>query len=101
MRTILIFDLPTLTKKNLKNYRVFVKSLKKLGFYMIQESVYVKMNLNQQIADSTLNKIKQISPSEGSIMLLTITEKQFSSMKIILGSVETDVITSDERTIKL
>ena len=99
MRMVLFFDLPTLELKHQRAYRLFLKNLKKNGFYMLQESVYVKMALNQQVVDSTMIKIKEYVPAEGSVLILTITEKQFSSMKILLGEVKSDVVTSDERVL--
>ena len=101
MRMIIFFDLPTLTSKHLKSYRMFLKNIKKNGFFMLQESVYVKMALNQQVVDSTMVKIKEFVPDEGSILVLTVTEKQFSSVEILLGNIENDVITSDERVVEL
>ena len=101
MRSILFFDLPTISLKDKRNYRKFVKEIKQIGFYMIQESVYVKMSIDQQVVDSTLNKVREICPSNGSIIVLNITEKQFSNMKVLVGDISTDVITTDERTIVL
>lgn len=97
MRVILFFDLPTLTNEHLRSYRTFVKELKKEGFYMLQESVYVKMVLDKQAANLLLLRINNIIPKEGNIMTLTIAEKQFASMKIMLGEKETDVINDTER----
>ena len=101
MRTILFFDLPTLTLANQRAYRKFIKFLKKNGFYMLQESVYVKMSIDQQAVDSTINKIRTELPSSGSVIALNVTEKQFSSMNILLGEIETDVLTTSDRIIIL
>lgn len=101
MRMVLFFDLPTLSSKHKKAYRIFLRNIKKNGFYMLQESVYVKMALNQQVVDSTMTKVKEFIPNEGNILVLTITEKQFSAIKILIGENKTDVITSDERVLIL
>ena len=101
MRTILFFDLPTLTLIGQRNYRKFVKGIKKLGFYMLQESIYVKMSIDSQLAESVINKVKLLSPSKGSIMVLTITEKQFSQIQFILGENVSNIISSDERIVVL
>ncbi len=101
MRTILFFDLPTLTKKNLKDYRNFVKGLKLNGFYMLQESVYVKMSIDQQSLDSMLARIKSILPPAGSVIVFNITEKQFASMEIMLGDFETEVLNTTDRVVIL
>lgn len=97
MRSILFFDLPQVTSSEKRLYRHFVKDIKKLGFYMIQESVYVKMSIDNQVVSSISNKIKSIAPKKGNIMILNITEKQFSQIEVIAGESRTDVITSDER----
>lgn len=101
MRTILFFDLPTLSSSDLKNYRNFVKLIKKSGFYMLQKSVYVKMSIDFQAVNSTIKKIKNNIPLKGNIMIINVTEKQFSSMEILLGDNPTDIITSNERIIQL
>ncbi len=101
MRTIIFFDLPSVTTKDRRNYRNFVKSLRLFGFYRIQESVFVKMSLNQQASELIINKIRNSLPLEGVIMALTVTEKQFNSMIVLLGESKTDVIDSDERMIVL
>lgn len=101
MRLVLFFDLPSVTTADQKAYRWFVKSLKKEGFIMLQESVYVKMAIDKQASDFTLIKLEKIVPAKGSIMTLVITEKQFSSMKILLGEAKSDVITSVSRIVYL
>lgn len=101
MRSILFFDLPTLTAIDQRNYRKFVKEIKKLGFYMIQESVYVKMSIDYQVMESMIKRVKNIVPSKGNIMVLSVTEKQFSQLKILVGDNKTDVVTTDERTLVL
>ena len=101
MRTLLFFDLPTLTLEHKKTYRTFTKELIRCGWYRIQESVFVRLNLNQQSADSAINHLNEVKPKEGNVYIITITEKQFAKMKILIGDVETDVISSDKRVIKL
>lgn len=101
MRMMLFFDLPVETEVQRRNYRHFVKNIKKLGFYMMQESVYVKLGIDMQHVESTMQKIKTFVPDDGSIMVLNITEKQFSNINILLGDNTTDVVNSDERVIEL
>lgn len=101
MRTILFFDLPSITSEDRREYRKFVKVLITNGFYRLQESVFCKMAIDFQSASTTVDKIKKLVPKEGLIMALTVTEKQFSSMKILLGNSNTDVITTDDRIVEL
>ena len=101
MRSILFFDLPTITNSDKKEYRNFIKNIKKLGFYMIQESVYVKMSIDSQTMESMNTIVKRFAPKKGSIMILNVTENQFSKMKVIIGENKTDVLVNDNRTIVL
>ena len=99
MRMLLFFDLPTITEANKKAYRHFHKFLIKEGFIMLQYSVYMKLTLNPTATQAMLSKIKKSKPIEGSIMVLNITEKQFSNMEIILGSIKTNVLNSTDRVV--
>ena len=101
MRLMLFFDLPVEKAKQKREYRTFVKKIKSFGFYMMQKSVYIKMGIDNQVIESTLNKIKAYLPSEGNVFVLSITEKQFASIEFLLGENSTDVINSDDRIIKL
>ena len=101
MRMILFFDLPSVSKKEKREYQKFVKSLKNKGFIMMQESVYTKLALNPSVANSTLLDLKKKLPPNGQVSMLTITEKQFSSIEHLLGGFETDVIDNDKQVIKL
>ncbi len=101
MRLILFFDLPVEKSSQQKEYRKFVKNIKKIGFYMLQKSVYIKMSIDMQAIESTINKVKGFVPKEGDISILTITEKQFANIEFILGNNSTDVINGDERIIEL
>ncbi len=101
MRAILFFDLPVEKKTQQREYRTFVKNIKKLGFYMLQKSVYIKMGIDIQAINSVVDKIKKNCPKEGAISILTITEKQFSSMEMVLGEGKTDVVNSDKRVVEL
>ena len=87
MRMLLFFDLPRTTSKEVSDAARFVKNLKKAGFLMLQESVYCKLLLNMSSFDSVRNNIERIKPKKGNIMLLTITEKQFASMELLLGEI--------------
>lgn len=101
MRTILFFDLPVVKARQRKMYARFVKSIKKLGFVMMQESVYCKMDLDDRAANSTKKDVSKILPKEGYVALLKITEKQFASIEYLLGENPSDVINDDSRVVVL
>lgn len=101
MRMLIFFDLPTETAANRREYRKFRNMLIKNGFIMMQESVYCRMALNSSVMRSVVEIVKRNKPSDGIVQLLTVTEKQFSSMTYITGTYKTDVIDSDERLVIL
>lgn len=101
MRLLIFFDLPTDTVKDRKRYREFRKLLINEGFVMMQESVYSKLTLNSSIANSTKDKIYKNKPPKGIIQMLTITEKQFSSIEYVIGEKTTNVLDDTERMVVL
>ena len=101
MRLLLFFDLPSVTKEEKRFFSRFVKQIKKNGFYMLQESVYVKLALDKQIIDSTIEKVNKMLPPNGYVIVLSITEKQFNNMTIMLGEDNSKIISTDERLIIL
>ncbi len=80
-----MFDLPTNTAVDIRNYNNFRKFLIKEGFYMLQYSIYVKICTNKDSADLEVNKIIKNRPPQGAIRTLILTEKQYSDMNIIIG----------------
>ena len=101
MRSILFFDLPVEKAAQRRAYTKFIKNIKKLGFCMLQKSVYVKLDMDAQAADSTKEKVKKILPNEGFIAMLRITEKQFAGMDFLIGYSNTDVLMDDKRLVEL
>lgn len=101
MRIIVMFDLPTETPLHRHNYGKFRRYLIKSGFMMLQESIYVKLALNQNMANSIVDSIKKNKPPEGLVQILSVTEKQFSKMEIITGEYSTDTVDTDERLLIL
>lgn len=101
MRTLLFFDLPSVTKKDHREYRKFLKMLSSHGFAMLQESVYTKLSINESSAESTIREVKKELPPDGIVSCITITEKQFAEMEILLGEMETDVLLTTEKVVHL
>ena len=97
MRVLVLFDLPTLTPEDRKNYREFRKQLLKNGFYMLQESVYCRMVLNQTAENNVRQTLRRIKPSSGVVMVLSVTEKQFAKADFIVGNMRTDILDTDDR----
>ena len=85
MRLIVMFDLPVKTKKQTKEATKFRNFLLKNGYYMLQYSIYVRICNGQDSVQLHKARIKASIPPNGSIRVLTVTEKQFENIEIILG----------------
>ncbi|AHK22382.1 CRISPR-associated endoribonuclease Cas2 [Candidatus Hepatoplasma crinochetorum Av] len=85
MNILLFYDLPTITKNDQRNFNKFRNNLIKLGFIMIQESVYMKPCYNHDWVKRTKIRIKQILPEKGDIRIIIVTNKQYSEIEILKG----------------
>jgi len=85
MRIIVFFDLPTKTKKNKRNYVQFRRFLLNDGYDMIQFSVYSRIIVGKDAKMAHYDRIKRNLPPEGSIRCMTVTEKQYSEIEILVG----------------
>ncbi len=101
MRVLVFFDLPVVTGEQRRVYTRFRKFLLKSGFMMLQESVYCKLALNGTVVRGIIDNVHKNKPSEGLVQLLTVTEKQYAKMDIIVGEVKSEVLDSDERLVIL
>lgn len=101
MRILVLFDLPITTLENKRCYRAFRKYLLKNGFMMLQQSVYSKLVLNAVVAGAVIAKIKLNLPPDGLVEMLTVTERQFSKMEVLVGEPHNEVLNSDERLVIL
>lgn len=86
MRIIVIFDLPTGTKKERKEAGNFRKSLIKDGFFMLQYSIYVRLCNGHNDVKKHMYRISKELPSKGSVRAIVLTEQQYSDIKILLGT---------------
>lgn len=85
MRIMVFFDLPVTTKKNRKEAADFRKFLINDGYIMIQYSVYSRTVRNYDDAQRHCKRIEPHVPAKGSVRVLVVTEKQYTSMKLLAG----------------
>lgn len=97
----MFFDLPTTTKRDIREYTRFRKFLIKSGFIMMQESVYSKIALNSTAVEAIIRNVRKNKPPAGLVQLLSVTEKQYSKMEFIVGESNTDVLDTDDRLVIL
>ena len=81
-----MFDLPVETEEEKRAYRCFRRDLIREGFIMMQYSVYVRTCPSKEFAERIEKRIKRIVPAKGNVRLISITEKQYQDMKILVGS---------------
>lgn len=85
MRMIVFFDLPVKEKAEQKAASKFRNFLLKDGYLMVQFSVYSRVCAGYDAVRTHEMRLKRNLPPNGSVRLLTITEKQYESMSILLG----------------
>ena len=82
MWILVLFDLPTETKKDKKAYALFRKQLMCDGFTMFQFSIYVRHCASRENADVHLRRVRAMLPQYGQVGCLTITDKQFADIEL-------------------
>jgi len=85
MWTIVLYDLPTDTKKERKAAARFRKDLLQDGFSMFQFSAYVRHCSSSENAEVHKRRVKKSLPEFGKVGILQITDKQFGQMEIFYG----------------
>ncbi len=88
MWLIVMFDLPTQTKKDRKRYRWFVKHLDVESYVRLQYSVYAKVFNSVESANYGKKRLKnflKINIKNGNVRMLMFTDAQFGKMEIIIG----------------
>lgn len=85
MRLLVFFDLPVKTKAERRRATRFRKDLLDDGYIMLQLSVYSRICKGEDTAEKHKKRLKSLVPEEGSVRVLTVTEKQYASMDILIG----------------
>lgn len=82
MWVLVLFDLPTESKKERKAYADFRKKVLKDGFTMFQFSIYLRHCASKENADVHIRRVKSFLPDKGHVGIMCITDKQFGMMEI-------------------
>lgn len=86
MWLLVVFDLPVLTKKQMKAAREFRDNLISNGFIMVQYSVYMRHVPTLSLKEKHIRRISRLIPEEGSIIIYTMTDKQYADARCFQGS---------------
>lgn len=87
VRLIVFFDLPMVTKKDVRAYNTFRKWLIKQGYIMMQFSIYCKLFGNRDAAVQHVNVLRKNVPSQGQVRVMMVTEKQYTKIILLTGEV--------------
>ncbi len=85
MRLLLFFDLPMVTKTEKRAYVQFRRFLLNDGYDMIQWSVYGRLLNGNDDQEKHLKRLVGNLPPAGSIRCMTVTEKQFAGIRLLVG----------------
>ena len=81
MWIIVCFDLPTNTKLERKSYTDFRKSLLKLGYEMLQFSVYIRWCGSAESMETHFITLNNNLPRWGKVSVFNFTDRQFGMVK--------------------
>lgn len=85
MWVLVLFDLPTDTKKERKAAAKFRKDLISFGFTMFQFSIYIRNCPSSESAHVHMQRVKRNLPEYGKVGIISITDKQFANMELFIG----------------
>lgn len=97
MWVLVLFDLPTETKKERKASALFRKNLLKDGFTMFQFSIYLRHCMSMENANVHIKRVKNFLPEKGHIGIICITDKQFGMMELFYGKSAKDKKTGGQQ----
>mgnify|MGYP001103348778 CR=1 FL=1 len=85
MWIMVLYDLPTETKVDRKNFTKFRNALLKDGFEMFQFSMYIRHCASKENANVHIQRVINNLPPKGKIGILSITDRQFGEMQLFYG----------------
>lgn len=80
-----MFDLPVESSEARKAYTRFRNHLLKMGFEMMQFSVYARYFPSEDASKVCRKHIRKALPGRGQVRLLCVTDKQFGKMESFIG----------------
>ena len=89
MWVLVLYDLPTETKKMRKEAQNFRDKLIKDGFTLFQFSMYIRQCPSRENAQVHINRVKQNLPQYGNIAIMCLTDNQFGDMEFFYCQRET------------
>ena len=85
MWLFVMFDLPVTDNEARNRYTRFRTALVKLGFDMLQFSVYARYYPSEEAADTYRKRIRSAVPPAGQVRVMAVTDRQFGKMDVFIG----------------
>jgi len=85
---LVMFDLPVKTAAQRKVATKFRKFLVEDGYHMVQFSIYARVCNGTDAVEKHRKRINLHLPDNGSVRLLTVTEKQYQAMEVLVGALK-------------
>jgi CRISPR-associated protein Cas2 len=85
MWLFVFFDLPVGTKSERRAATRFRNFLKDDGFLMLQFSVYARVCRGEDAVEKHVTRVIRCLPGSGSVRTLSVTERQYARMRLLLG----------------
>ncbi|MCX2679004.1 CRISPR-associated endonuclease Cas2 [Galbibacter sp. EGI 63066] len=97
MWVLVLFDLPTETRKDRKAATRFRKDLLDDGFSMFQFSIYMRFCASRENANVHTKRVKMCLPKHGKVCIMQITDKQFGMIELFHGQKEVETETPSQQ----
>ena len=68
---------------------------------MLQKLIYAKLTLNISVGEAVISDARRHKPPAGYVIMLVLTENQFSRMEIVTGEMKTNVLNTCDRVVLL
>lgn len=85
MWVLVLYDLPTDTKANMRDANLFRKRLLDDGFTLFQFSMYVRHCPSRENSEVHIKRVKSMLPKAGKVAIMCITDKQFTDIEIFFA----------------
>lgn len=85
MWVLVLYDLPTDTKSNMKAATRFRNYLIDDGFTLFQFSMYIRHCPSRENASVHIKRVKSALPKFGKVAIMCITDKQFGDIEIFFA----------------
>lgn len=99
MWVMVLFDLPTTSKKERHAYTRFRSFLLDNGFEMAQYSVYVRHTNGKDAIQAIIHKVEAAMPPEGKVDILQFTDKQYENIVCLRGARRGDSLKNPEQLV--